>query len=160
MKKKILIGGIAVGVLLVLLFTTLGGNKVNGYSTLSNFNEKITIYKAGNCGCCSVYTNYFKDRGNSDIKVVNLEDLESLKQNYGVPTSMESCHTAVIGKYFVEGHVPLEAVEKLLKENPDIKGIAMPGMPSGSPGMPGTKNGDFIIYAVNYDGSYQEWLRL
>ena len=73
---------------------------------------------------------------------------------------MEICHTTIIGDYFVEGHVPLEAVEKLLTEKPDIKGIAMPGMPSGSPGMPGAKKGDFVIYAVNRDGSYEEWTRL
>ena len=73
---------------------------------------------------------------------------------------MESCHTVVIGDYFIEGHIPLEAVEKLLVEKPDIKGIAMPGMPSGSPGMPGAKKGDFVIYAVNNDGTTEEFMRI
>ena len=73
---------------------------------------------------------------------------------------MESCHTTVMGNYFVEGHIPLEVVNKLLTEKPDIKGIAMPGMPNGSPGMPGVKRGDFVIYAINNDGSYAEWMRL
>ena len=60
----------------------------------------------------------------------------------------------------MEGHVPLEAIEKLLQEKPDIKGIAMPGMPSGAPGMLGKKTGDFVVYAVNNDGSYEEFMRI
>ena len=86
--------------------------------------------------------------------------MSSVKANYEIPSQLESCHTAVIGDYFVEGHVPLEAVEKLLMEKPDVAGIAMPGMPSGSPGMPGTKRGDFIVYSVNNDGSYEEFMRI
>ena len=61
---------------------------------------------------------------------------------------MQSCHTAILGKYFIEGHVPLEAINKLLKERPDIDGIALPGMPIGTPGMPGEKEETFIIYQL------------
>ena len=67
---------------------------------------------------------------------------------------------AIYGNYFVEGHIPIEAIKKLLVEKPDIKGIAMPGMPSGSPGMPGAKDGQFIIYAVAKDGSTYEFMRV
>ena len=73
---------------------------------------------------------------------------------------MESCHTTVIGEYFVEGHVPVEAIEKLLAEKPDVAGIGMPGMPSGSPGMPGAKQGQFIIYSINKDGTINEFMRI
>ena len=83
-----------------------------------------------------------------------------VKEKYGIPYSMRSCHTTVIGDYFVEGHVPIEAVEKLMLEKPDIKGIALPGMPSGSPGMPGSKQGPFIVYAINKDGSTSEFMRI
>ena len=61
---------------------------------------------------------------------------------------MQSCHTTVIGKYFVEGHMPFEAINKLLSENPDISGIALPGMPSGSPGMPGPQAEPFMVYSI------------
>ena len=89
-----------------------------------------------------------------------MESLDSFKKEHEIPSELESCHTTIIGGYFVEGHIPLEAVEKLLKEKPDIKGIAMPGMPSGSPGMPGAKKGDFVVYKVNNDGSYDEFMRI
>ena len=91
---------------------------------------------------------------------MNLEDANSFKEGHGIPSFLESCHTTIIGNYFVEGHIPLEAVEKLLEEQPDIAGIAMSGMPSGSPGMPGTKTEDFIIFSVNRDGTYQEFMRI
>ncbi len=92
--------------------------------------------------------------------MISLENTTSIEKKYGVPKELESCHMMIVGDYFVEGHVPLEAINKLLGEKPDIVGIAMAGMPSGSPGMPGSKEGDFIIYAVNYNGSYKEFMRI
>jgi hypothetical protein len=80
----------------------------------------------------------------------------SIKQKYKIPRSMESCHTAVIGGYFIEGHVPIEAVNKLLEENPEIDGIALPRMPAGSPGMPGIKKAPFKVYALS-DGEASEF---
>ena len=82
----------------------------------------------------------------------------AIKERYGVPRNLESCHTEIIGGYFVEGHMPIEAIEKLLSERPDIRGIALPGMPSGSPGMPGPKTEPWTIYAVNKDGSVGEFM--
>jgi len=87
------------------------------------------------------------------------ESLDEMKNSLGVPMDLQSCHTAVIGDYFIEGHMPLEVIEKLLTEKPNIKGIALPGMPMGSPGMPGSKTEDFLIYQVNNDGSYEEYMR-
>ena len=75
--------------------------------------------------------------------------MSSIKSKYKIPQDMESCHTAVIADYFVEGHVPMEAVEKLLSEKPDIDGIALPGMPQGSLGMSGAKTAVFKIYALS-----------
>jgi len=160
MAKKLFIWGIVVAVLLGFLFLAFGSGRVNSYTTLSNYAGDMTIYKSGSCGCCAVYSNYFKGKGNSQVKVANLENLNSLKKQYGIPLAMESCHTTIIGDYFIEGHIPLEAIEKLLNEKPNIKGIAMPGMPSGSPGMTGAKKGDFVVYKVNNDGSYGEWMRI
>ncbi len=75
--------------------------------------------------------------------------MSSIKRKYQIPQNMESCHTAVIAGYFVEGHMPIEAIEKLLEEKPDIDGIALPGMPTGSPGMPGQQTEAFKIYALS-----------
>ena len=121
--------------------------------------EAPVIYKSSTCGCCGLYGDYFGRKGNSGVEIKSIQDLEIIKNQYGIPPAMESCHTTIIGDYFVEGHVPLEAIEKLLEEQPDVKGIAMPGMPSGSPGMPGSKE-PFKIYKVNHDGSYELWMEM
>jgi hypothetical protein len=77
-----------------------------------------------------------------------MRSLHTIKQKYNIPVEMQSCHTTILGKYFIEGHVPLEAVNKLLKEQPDIDGIALPGMPIGTPGMPGDKDEPYVIYQL------------
>ncbi len=118
-----------------------------------------TVFKSMNCGCCSIYSQYLKKEG-FEVQAVNTENLDEIKVQQGVPASLTSCHTTIVGDYFVEGHIPSEAVMKLLTEKPDIRGIAMPGMPSGSPGMPGAKLEDFIIQAVHHDGSVTEFMRI
>lgn len=80
-----------------------------------------------------------------------MEDMTSIKQTYQIPQNMISCHTGIIEDYFVEGHVPVKAIEKMVEEKPAIDGIALPGMPQGSPGMPGTQTEPFKIYAL-FDG--------
>ena len=77
------------------------------------------------------------------------EDMGSIKEQYGIEEDKQSCHTTVIGDYFVEGHVPLAAVEKLLSEKPAIDGIGLPGMPIGTPGMPGVKQAPYEVYQKN-----------
>ncbi len=85
--------------------------------------------------------------------------MSAIKSKYKIPQGMESCHTAVIAGYFVEGHVPMEAIEKLLSEKPDIDGIALPGMPQGSLGMSGTKTAVFKIYALSA-GTVSEFMTI
>jgi len=160
MKKKMYAGFIVVLLLVGALFLFISTSRAHSHASLKNFEEDISIYKSANCGCCGIYGSYFKSRGNSNAEIITVDDVDSVKAKYGVPSELQSCHTTIIGNYFVEGHIPLEAVNKLLKEKPEIAGIAMPGMPAGSPGMPGTKKGDFVIYAVNYDGSYEEFMRI
>ena len=160
MSKKTIIAGIAIIALIAIMIFVFSKPNADAYSVLGGYDDGITIYKSGTCGCCDVYVKYFKDRGNSNANVQNAQDTDDIKKRFGIPSSMESCHTTVIDGYFIEGHVPLEAVEKLLTEKPDVAGIAMPGMPNGAPGMPGTKKGDFVIYGVNKDGSYQEFMRI
>ena len=109
--------------------------------------KEVTVYKSPTCGCCVGYIGELKKQG-FNVKTVNLEDMNSIKLKYNIPRHMQSCHTMVVGDYFVEGHVPIEAVNKLLSERPDIDGIALPDMPAGSPGMPGTKDGLWKIYGL------------
>ena len=158
MKKSLfLFLGVVVVLAAVLLFSK--GSSATSFENINNA-DKIEIYKSMSCGCCEVYLKYVNSKVNPQVNVFNVQDPSEIKRKYGIPSELESCHTTIIGKYFVEGHIPLEAVEKLLKEQPDIAGIAMPGMPSGSPGMPGTKNGDFVIYAVVRDGTSREFMRI
>jgi hypothetical protein len=84
------------------------------------------------------------------IDVVNMEskDMNAIKRKYNVSKTLESCHTAIIGDYIVEGHIPHKVIDKLLAEKPAIDGIGMAGMPSGSPGMPGPKNQTWKIYSM------------
>ena len=157
-SKAWLLGlGIIVVFALIILFT-----RGSGASSYENVNAaaQIDIYKSITCGCCDVYTKYVDGKTTVKVNSFNVQDPTEIKERYGIPSALESCHTTIIGDYFVEGHIPLEAVEKLMAEQPDIKGIAMPGMPEGSPGMPGSKRGDFVIYAVNNDGSYNEFMRI
>ncbi len=149
-----------IGILILFLFIVFLIPKNSGFEEIDAFEGEIDIYKSATCGCCLIYSQYFNSKTSLKINSINVQNLDSIRNQYGVPLELQSCHTTIVGDYFVEGHIPLEAVEKLLKEDPDIKGIAMPGMPSGSPGMPGQKYGDFIIYAVNHDGSYSEFMRI
>lgn len=146
---------IIIGVLTVSLVSVLGYMILNTTGGVSKGNENgilATIYKSPTCSCCGQYGNYLEGKG-YDVQVELRPDMEQVKEEFGVPYELESCHTMEVDGYIVEGHVPEEAVHKLLTERPDIKGIGMAGMPSGSPGMPGPKNSDFVIYEINHDGT-------
>lgn len=119
---------------------------------------EVVMYKSPACGCCGEYGKYLEAKG-FKVKIIDLEDPGEIKNSLGVPESMWSCHTLKIGKYFVEGHVPVEAIHKLLEEQPEIDGIALPGMPQGSPGMSGVKTRPFIIYSIS-KGEIKEFIRI
>lgn len=96
----------------------------------------ITVHKDPNCGCCSGWIKHLERAGfKADVR--HGEDLAELKKRLGVPDDLASCHTAEVGGYIIEGHVPAEAILKLLAEKPNARGLAVPGMPIGSPGMEG-----------------------
>lgn len=118
--------------------------------------DKLTVFKSSSCGCCGIWSEYAGKE--YETEVVEVLDMASVKEE--IPPNLQSCHTTTVGGYFIEGHIPIEAIQKLLAERPDIKGIAMPGMPSGSPGMPGTKQGSWVIYAVHHNGSVDEFMRI
>ncbi len=116
------------------------------------------VFKSPSCSCCTGYVRVLEEKG-WKVRSTNTEAVDAVKDTHNIPAEMRSCHTTIIGKYFIEGHVPLKAVSKLLEENPDIDGIALPGMPIGTPGMPGPKEAPFIIYQLK-DGVYSEFMRI
>ena len=132
---------------------------VSGIYFLTSSNPKSdTVKKSPSCGCCNGYIAALESDG-FQVKSVNMDDLTAIKNKYNIPTEMQSCHTTIIGRYFIEGHVPLDAVKKLLQEQPDIDGIALPGMPIGTPGMPGPKESPFVIYQIK-DGQSSEFMKI
>lgn len=119
-----------------------------------------TLYKTPGCECCLEYQSYLEETTDAEIEVVEVDDLAETKDEYNVPRDVESCHTVDAAEYFVEGHVPREAIGKLSVDGANIAGIALPDMPQGSPGMPGEKGEEFVVYAVHDDGSYDEFMTL
>lgn len=107
---------------------------------------QATLYKNPDCGCCEGYATYLRHNG-FDVKTVATHDLSLIKKQYRVPEKLEGCHTMMIGEYVIEGHVPVGPVRRLLSERPRVRGISLPGMPDGSPGMTGRKTEPFVIYA-------------
>jgi hypothetical protein len=94
----------------------------------------MTVYKSPTCGCCSEWIKHMQAAG-FEVRTVDLDDLTEVKQASGVPMKLRTCHTAIVDGYVVEGHVPADLVKKMLAEKPGVTGIAVPGMPVGSPGM-------------------------
>ena len=112
-----------------------------------NTKQVVEVFKTPSCGCCYGYVLFLEEE-KFKVKQTDMRSLNAIKQKYNIPVEMQSCHTTIMGKYFIEGHVPFEAVNKLLKEQPDIDGIALPGMPIGTPGMPGDKDEPYVIYQL------------
>jgi len=147
MNNKVLIGVIIIVAGIVLLMASNSAGTPNSDVSYLLNGEQVTVYKDVNCGCCAVYASYLESNDIA-VDVQNVPDLHQIKEQFEIPQHLQSCHTMEIAGYVVEGHIPLEVVSKLLSERPEIKGIALPGMPSGSPGMPGPKTGPFVIYTL------------
>lgn len=94
----------------------------------------VSVFKSPTCGCCSLWVDHMKANG-FDVKVQDVEDIAAVKEKLGVAPEISSCHTSQVGGYVIEGHVPAVVVQRLLKERPKVAGLAVPGMPAGSPGM-------------------------
>ncbi len=101
---------------------------------LSAHAADMVVYKSPWCGCCAAWVAHLRDQG-FDVTVEEHEDIGPVKTILGVPESLHACHTALIGRYVIEGHVPARDIRRLLREQPDAAGLAVPGMPVGSPGM-------------------------
>ena len=119
----------------------------------------IDIYKSPTCGCCGKWAEHLKANGFT-VRTHDTQDVASHKSRLGVPLGLGSCHTAEVNGYLVEGHVPAKDIRQLLKEKPDARGIVVPGMPVGSPGMEqGSRKGHYDVLLVKPDGKTQIYSR-
>ena len=109
--------------------------------------RQATLYKNPHCGCCEGYADYLREH-EFEVTVKPTHDLPLLHRQHGVPEPLVGCHTTLMDGYVVEGHVPIGPVLRMLAERPAIRGISLPGMPAGSPGMFGEKTGPFTIYEI------------
>jgi len=119
----------------------------------------VMLYKTPGCECCSGCADYLRSHGFT-VTVMETEKLAAFSGNAGIPPELQGCHTSFLGGYVVDGHVPIEAVQKLLAERPAIKGLALAGMPTGSPGMPGPKQEPFIIHAIDKEGKSSLYMKV
>lgn len=94
----------------------------------------MTVYKSPSCGCCKEWIKHVEANGFA-CKIIHMDDVTPIKRTSGVPKNMESCHTALVGPYVIEGHVPADLIKKILTEKPKLLGLSVPGMPLGAPGM-------------------------
>lgn len=115
---------------------------------------EVVVYKTATCQCCKRWAQHLRDAGFA-VEPRNLDNLDEVKQRVGVPAGMGSCHTAEVGGYFVEGHVPVGDIKRLLAERPNAKGLTVPRMPTGSPGMevPSGEIQPYDVLLVAQDGS-------
>lgn len=112
----------------------------------------VTVYKSPTCGCCSKWVDHLKANG-FKVAAFNVDDVTQHKSRLGVPPAMGSCHTAEVAGYVVEGHVPAQAIQRLLRERPAARGLTVPGMPQGSPGMEGPRKDAFDVLLIDPRGS-------
>lgn len=105
------------------------------------------MYKGPKCQCCEAHATHLRQNG-FQITVNSTHNLAQINRNLGVPKQLEACHVTLIDNYLVAGHVPAETIRRLLTERPSIKGISLPGMPKGSPGMTGEKAASITIYEI------------
>ena len=137
---------LAIGILLLLGMGVLGACS-KGESNL----PEVTVFKTSTCSCCVKWVRHLEANGFT-VKMTNMPDVTPMKDQYGVPTNLRSCHTAVVGGYVVEGHVPAEDIIKLLGEDLDVAGLAVGGMPMGSPGMEGARKDAYEVTAFKKNG--------
>lgn len=115
----------------------------------------IVVYKTPTCSCCTNWVAHLRESG-FDVAVVNVRNLQPVQSRVGVPRELGSCHTATVGDYWVEGHVPADLIQQLMTEKPDnLLGLAVPGMPIGSPGMEGPNPVEYDVLSVVQPGEIE-----
>jgi hypothetical protein len=112
---------------------------------------KITVYKDPSCGCCKNWIEHLKKHGYA-VDAKDTPAMAEVKRTLGVPDALTACHTAVVNGYLIEGHVPAADIARLLKEKPKVAGLAVPGMPMGSPGMEGPQQQHYQVLSFDKNG--------
>ena len=140
LKRRVFIGQLAA----VLTMSAFGAHAEDA--------PLMKVYKSPTCGCCSKWVDHMRDAG-FKVETSNVRDVGVYKREYGLPPELASCHTGIVEGYVVEGHVPADDVIRMLKEKPAIKGIAVPGMPIGSPGMEGPNAQPYRVLSFGHDGT-------
>lgn len=120
--------------------------------------ETIAVYKDASCGCCGKWVEHVRAAG-FEARVVDTPKMDAIKARFGVPAQMRSCHTAVVGGYVIEGHVPASDIRALLAKKPRVAGLAAPGMPPGSPGMDIPNSPGYTVFAFGRDGTATPFAR-
>ncbi len=143
--------------ILVVVVTTLlaaisaGAQTENDGSAVAS-DAELVVFKSPYCGCCHKWIDHLRESGLT-VAVKDVASTQPVREEVGVPPAMASCHTAVAGGYWIEGHVPADIIKELLDKRPsDISGVAVPGMPAGSPGMEGPNPVTYDIVAYGTDG--------
>lgn len=129
---------------------------ITANATMAVGSQTVEVYKSPTCGCCTLWVDHMRANG-FNVVVRDVRDVMPYRDRYGVPDGMSSCHTALVGGYVVEGHVPAADVKRLLREKPKATGIAVPGMVQGSPGMEqgmGSDRYNVLLFTKN------EWPRI
>lgn len=144
MKKLAAAGLLVAGALLVIAF--------RGSDAGVGADPELHVYKSPTCGCCAKWVTHMEEAG-FKVSVQDEVDMARVKRRTGVPVELSSCHTTVVGDYVIEGHVPARVVRAFLDEAPEVLGIAVPGMPIGSPGMEGPNPRPYDVLAFDRDGN-------
>ncbi|HEX5385898.1 MAG TPA: DUF411 domain-containing protein [Gemmatimonadales bacterium] len=120
----------------------------------------VTVYKSPSCGCCAKWVSHLEANG-FQTAVHDRDSMDEVKDGLGVPNSVRSCHTAQVNGYLIEGHVPAGDITRLIAERPKVSGLAVPGMPHGTPGMaaPGAPHEPFEVVAFQSSGATQVFAR-
>ena len=143
--------GLTLGALLLSLASTHAGDAASARGANAAKPVTIKVYKTPTCGCCKAWVQHLRDNG-FKVETIDMPDLSTVKLRYGVTPKLEACHTAVVNGYVVEGHVPADVIMRLLKEHPAVTGVAVPGMPGGSPGMEGASRERYDILTFDHAG--------
>ena len=134
------------GLLRILIMVPVAASLAPGASA-----PQVNVYKTRTCGCCGKWVEHLKANG-FEVNVQEVPSTAEYRQKYGVPDNLQSCHTATVNGYVVEGHVPAREIHRLLKSRPKAKGLAVPGMPAGSPGMEGSRSDAYSVILFDQDG--------
>ena len=126
--------------------------------SLAQAAQTVEVYKSPTCGCCSQWVEHLKQNG-FEVVTRDVQDLGAYKSRFGVPRNLGTCHTARVGGYIVEGHVPAKEIKRLLAERPKAVGLAVPAMPMGSPGMEGPRKDPYRVLLFDSQGRYRTYAR-